>query len=121
MTTSTPKTKDLNEKSRNSQFRMVSLKLSTQWTIVPGRLHSKFCAWGVKSLKIVQSAKTNAKNGTACYERVSKYHFMSGSGIHGPKSVCHGLTVFGILTRMLFSRWLCVCTLLDQRRRRRIT
>ena len=48
MTTSTPKTKDLNEKSRNSQFRMVSLKLSTQWTIVPGRLNSKFCAWGVK-------------------------------------------------------------------------
>ena len=47
MTTSTPKTKDMNAKLRNSQFRMVSLKLSTQWTIVPGRLHSKLCAWGV--------------------------------------------------------------------------
>ena len=42
MTTSTPKTKDPNEKSRNSQFRMVSLKLClagyTQ-SSVPGELN----------------------------------------------------------------------------------
>ena len=34
--------------------------------------------------KSLISAKTNANNGTACYERVSKYHFMSGSGTKGP-------------------------------------
>ena len=57
MTTSTPKTKDINKKSKNSQFRMISLKLSTQWTIVPGRLHSKLCAWGVKTETHQEKAK----------------------------------------------------------------